>query len=87
MRVSKRSNSVNVAGAVAGKLRSGAETTLEVIGLEAMHQAVTALVSATKYLADEKILPVITLTSEARIVADQERQAVIFHIRGEHIND
>lgn len=83
MRVSKSSNASNVAGAIIGKLKSGSETKLEAIGINAIHQAVIALVSATKFLADEKIVPVITVHSEARIVAENERQAVIFEVKGE----
>lgn len=86
MRVSKRSNAVSVAGAVAGKLRLGVDTTLEAIGLESIHRAVTALADTTKYLEADGIRPIVVIKSEPRIVAGVERQAVIFEIMGARFN-
>ena len=76
IKVSARSRTASVAGAVAGVVRENGRAEVQAIGAGAVNQAVKAIAIATGYLADED-LHVVCVPSFAEVtIDDQERTAI-----------
>ncbi len=76
IKVSARSRSTSVAGAIAGVVRECGRAEVQAIGASAVNQAVKAVIIAQGYLAIDGIdvvcVPVLTEVA----ISDQERTAV-----------
>jgi stage V sporulation protein S len=76
IKVSARSRTAAVAGAIAGVMREANHVDVQAIGAGAVNQAVKAIVIAKGYLAEEGV-DIICVPSFVEIVIDeQERTAV-----------
>lgn len=86
MRVKKDSTAASIAGAITGILRSGEDTTLECVGVAAVHQAVKGMALAEKFLEADNLHAVCYFTTDNRFISGKEFTAFIFHVKGEKIN-
>ncbi|MGH2536717.1 MAG: stage V sporulation protein S [Candidatus Promineifilaceae bacterium] len=78
IKVSAKSRTASVAGAIAGVIRDTGRAEVQAIGAGAVNQAVKAIAIATGYLAEEDV-HVICSPSFAEVVIDeQERTAIKF---------
>lgn len=76
IKVSARSRTASVAGAVAGVVREAGRAEVQAIGAGAVNQAIKAIAIATGYLADEDV-HVVCIPSFAEVmIDDQERTAI-----------
>lgn len=76
IKVSARSRTAAVAGAIAGIMRDNQRVEVQAIGAGAVNQAVKALIIAKGYLADEG-LDIMCIPSFVDVlINDQERTAV-----------
>jgi stage V sporulation protein S len=76
IKVSARSRTASVAGAVAGVVRESGRAEVQAIGAGAVNQAIKAIAIATGYLADEDV-HVVCIPSFAEVSIDnQERTAI-----------
>ena len=76
IKVSARSRTASVAGAIAGVVREAGKAEVQAIGAGAVNQAVKAIAIATGYLAEED-MHVISVPSFAEVIIDgQERTAI-----------
>ncbi len=78
IKVSARSRTAAVAGAIAGVMRESNHAEVQAIGAGAVNQAVKAIVIAKGYLAEEDV-HIICIPSFVEVdIDDQERTAVRF---------
>lgn len=76
IKVSARSRTASVAGAVAGVVREAGRAEVQAIGAGAVNQAVKAIAIATGYLAEEDV-HIICMPAFAEVmIDDQERTAI-----------
>ena len=78
LKVSARSRSTAVAGAIAGVIREVQHAEVQAIGAGAVNQAVKAIAIAHSYLAPEGIDIVCVPAFTDVMIADQERTAIRF---------
>jgi len=76
IKVSARSRTASVAGAVAGVVRESGRAEVQAIGAGAVNQAIKAIAIATGYLADEDVHVVCVPAFAEVIIDDQERTAI-----------
>lgn len=76
LKVSARSRSTAVAGAIAGVIRDGKVADVQAIGPFAVNQAVKAVAIARGYLAEEDIDVICIPAFVEVMIEDQERTAV-----------
>ena len=76
IKVSARSRTASVAGAIAGVVRESGKAEVQAIGAGAVNQAIKAIAIATGYLAEEEV-HVVSVPSFAEVLIDgQERTAI-----------
>ena len=76
IRVSARSRTASVAGAIAGVVRESGKAEVQAIGAGAVNQSVKAIAIATGYLAEEDV-HVVSVPSFTEVIIDgQERTAI-----------
>ncbi|MGB3715451.1 MAG: stage V sporulation protein S [Candidatus Promineifilaceae bacterium] len=76
IKVSARSRTASVAGAIAGVIREAGKAEVQAIGAGAVNQAVKAIAIATGYMAEEDV-HVISIPSFTEVLIDgQERTAI-----------
>ena len=78
IKVSARSRTAAVAGAIAGVMREVRRAEVQAIGAGAVNQAVKAIVIAKGYLAEEDIHIICTPSFVDIDIDDQERTAIRF---------
>ncbi len=76
IKVSARSRTAAVAGAVAGVMRDNAMAEVQAIGAGAVNQAIKAIVIARRYLEEDGIEIVCTPSFVEVTIGDQERTAI-----------
>jgi stage V sporulation protein S len=76
IKVSARSRTASVAGAVAGVVRESGRAEVQAIGAGAVNQAIKAIAIATGYLADEDVHVVCVPAFAEVTIDDQERTAI-----------
>lgn len=81
IKVSARSRTAAVAGAIAGVMRDNQHAEVQAIGAGAVNQAVKAIVIAKGYLAEEGVHIVCVPSFVDVDIDDQERTAIRFEIR------
>jgi stage V sporulation protein S len=81
IKVSARSRSTAVAGAIAGVIREHHHAEVQAIGAGAVYQAVKALAIARNYLAQEYDISSIPVFTEV-MINSQERTAIRFIVEG-----
>lgn len=80
IKVSARSRTAAVAGAIAGVMRESRHAEVQAIGAGAVNQAVKAIVIAKGYLAEEDVHIVCVPSFVDVDIEDQERTAIRFVI-------
>jgi len=76
IKVSARSRTASVAGAIAGVVREAGRAEVQAIGAGAVNQSIKAIAIATGYLAEEDI-HVVSIPSFSEVLIDgQERTAI-----------
>ncbi len=80
IKVSARSRTAAVAGAIAGVIRESQHAEVQAIGAGAVNQAVKAIVIAKGYLAEENVHIVCVPSFVDVDIEDQERTAIRFAI-------
>ena len=76
IRVSARSRTASVAGAIAGVVRESGKAEVQAIGAGAVNQSIKAIAIATGYLAEEDV-HVVSVPSFTEVMIDgQERTAI-----------
>ena len=80
IKVSARSRTAAVAGAIAGVMRDEQYAEVQAIGAGAVNQAVKAMIIAKGYLAEEGVHIVCTPSFVDVDIDDQERTAIRFTI-------
>jgi len=80
IKVSARSRTAAVAGAIAGIMREAGHAEVQAIGAGAVNQAVKAIVIAKSYLAEEDVHIVCVPSFVDVDIDDQERTAIRFVI-------
>ncbi|MBM4428902.1 MAG: stage V sporulation protein S [Chloroflexi bacterium] len=76
LKVSAKSRSTAVAGAIAGVIRESGRAEVQAIGAGAVNQAVKAVAIARGYLAEDGIDIVCVPSFVEVVIADQERTAI-----------
>ncbi|MFL7837674.1 MAG: stage V sporulation protein S [Candidatus Promineifilaceae bacterium] len=76
IKVSARSRTAAVAGAIAGVIRDTNRAEVQAIGAGAVNQAIKAIVVAKGYLAEEDVDIVCTPSFVEICIDDQERTAI-----------
>ena len=76
IKVSARSRTASVAGAIAGVIREAGRAEVQAIGAGAVNQAVKAIAIATGYLAEEDVHVVCVPSFVEVAIEEQERTAV-----------
>jgi stage V sporulation protein S len=76
IKVSARSRTASVAGAIAGVIRESGRAEVQAIGAGAVNQAVKAIAIATGYLAEEDVHVVCVPSFVEVAIEEQERTAV-----------
>lgn len=76
IKVSARSRTASVAGAIAGVIREHGKAEVQAIGAGAVNQAIKAIAIATGYLAEEDVHVVCTPSFVDVQIDAQERTAV-----------
>jgi len=89
MRVSKNSSVPNIAGALAGSLRSGDSENLDVMGVQCVYIAVKALLLLSPFLKPNGIKPMIEITPiDVKVGKNEvERTVIRFTIHPVPIGD
>ena len=76
IKVSARSRTASVAGAIAGVVRESGKAEVQAIGAGAVNQSIKAIAIATGYLAEEDV-HVVSVPSFTEVMIDgQERTAI-----------
>ena len=78
IKVSARSRTASVAGAIAGVMRESGRAEVQAIGAGAVNQAVKAIAIARGYLAEEDVHIICVPTFIEVLIDDQERTAIRF---------
>lgn len=81
IKVSARSRTAAVAGAIAGVMRESQHAEVQAIGAGAVNQAVKAIVIAKGYLAEEGVHIVCVPSFVDVDIDEQERTAIRFEIK------
>lgn len=81
LKVSAKSRSTAVAGAIAGVIRESGYAEVQAIGAGAVNQAVKAVAIARGYLAEDGIDIVCIPSFTEVIIGDQERTAIKFIVQ------
>jgi stage V sporulation protein S len=76
IKVSARSRTASVAGAIAGVIRESGKAEVQAIGAGAVNQAVKAIAIATGYLAEEDVNVVAVPAFTEVLIDGQERTAI-----------
>jgi stage V sporulation protein S len=76
IKVSARSRTASVAGAIAGVIREAGRAEVQAIGAGAVNQAIKAIAIATGYMAEEGVQVVCVPSFVDIAIEDQERTAV-----------
>jgi stage V sporulation protein S len=76
IKVSARSRTASVAGAIAGVMREVGRAEVQAIGAGAVNQAIKAIAIASGYLAEEDVHIVCLPTFAEVMIDDQERTAI-----------
>ena len=76
IKVSARSRTASVAGAIAGVVREAGRAEVQAIGAGAVNQAVKAIAIATGYLSEEDVHIVCVPTFAEVTIDGQERTAI-----------
>ena len=76
IKVSARSRTASVAGAIAGVIRDAGRAEVQAIGAGAVNQAVKAIIIASGYLGEEQVYVACIPTFVEVAIDDQERTAV-----------
>ena len=76
IKVSARSRTASVAGAIAGVVREAGRAEVQAIGAGAVNQALKAIAIATGYLAEEDVHVVCVPSFVEVAIEDQERTAI-----------
>jgi stage V sporulation protein S len=76
IKVSARSRTASVAGAIAGMVRENGRAEVQAIGAGAVNQAVKAIAIATGYLAEEDVAIVSVPAFAEVLIEGQERTAL-----------
>ncbi len=76
IKVSARSRTASVAGAIAGVIRETGKAEVQAIGAGAVNQAVKAIAIATGYLEEEDVHVVCVPSFAEVLIDDQERTAI-----------
>lgn len=76
IKVSARSRTAAVAGAIAGVMRENSRAEVQAIGAGAVNQAVKAIIIAKRYLAEEGVEVACFPSFVDVLIDDQERTAV-----------
>ncbi len=76
IKVSARSRTAAVAGAIAGVMRENQRAEVQAIGAGAVNQAVKAIIIAKRYMADEGVEIMCIPSFVDVLINDQERTAV-----------
>jgi stage V sporulation protein S len=76
VRVSARSRTASVAGAIAGVVRENGRAEVQAIGAGAVNQSVKAIALATGYLAEEEVHVVCIPAFAEVLIEGQERTAI-----------
>lgn len=84
IKVSARSRSTAVAGAIAGVIREHHHAEVQAIGAGAVYQTVKAIAIARNYLTEEYTITSIPIFTEV-MINDQERTAIRFIIEGQAV--
>ena len=77
IKVSARSRTSAVAGAIAGVMRDMQRAEVQAIGAGAVNQAIKAIVIAKGYLAEEGVDIICTPSFVEIMIDDQERTAIL----------
>ncbi len=76
IKVSARSRTASVAGAIAGVVRESGKAEVQAIGAGAVNQSIKAIAIATGYLAEEDV-HVVSIPAFTEVIIDgQERTAI-----------
>ena len=78
IKVSARSRTASVAGAIAGVVREAGRAEVQAIGAGAVNQAVKAIAIAKRYLAEEDVHIICVPVFVEVLIDDQERTAIRF---------
>ncbi len=78
IKVSARSRTASVAGAIAGVMRESGRADVQAIGAGAVNQAVKAIAIARGYLEEEDVHIICVPTFVEVLIDDQERTAIRF---------
>lgn len=81
LKVSAKSRSTAVAGAIAGVIRESGYAEVQAIGAGAVNQAVKAIAIARGYLAEDGIDIVCIPSFTEVMIGDQERTAIKFIVQ------
>ncbi len=76
IKVSARSRTASVAGAIAGVMRESGQADVQAIGAGAVNQAIKAIAIATGYLAEEDVHVVCVPSFVEITIDDQVRTAI-----------
>jgi len=76
IKVSARSRTASVAGAIAGVIREAGQAEVQAIGAGAVNQAIKAIIIASGYLGEEDVHVACKPTFVEVDINDQERTAV-----------
>lgn len=76
IKVSARSRTASVAGAIAGVIRESGRAEVQAIGAGAVNQAIKAIAIATGYMEEENVSVVCVPSFVDVSIDDQERTAV-----------
>ena len=76
IKVSARSRTASVAGAIAGVIRENGKAEVQAIGAGAVNQAVKAIAIATGYLSEEEVYVVCVPSFVEILIDEQERTAI-----------
>ena len=76
IKVSARSRTASVAGAIAGVIREHGKAEVQAIGAGAVNQSVKAIAIATGYLAEEEVYVVCIPMFTEILIDGQERTAI-----------
>ena len=76
IKVSARSRTASVAGAIAGVIRENGKAEVQAIGAGAVNQAVKAIAIATGYLSEEEVHVICVPAFVEILIDEQERTAI-----------
>jgi stage V sporulation protein S len=81
IKVSARSRTASVAGAIAGVIREHGRAEVQAIGAGAVNQAVKAIIIASGYLEEEGVHVICVPSFVDIAIEDQERTAIRFVVQ------